>query len=82
MPQWDIASHTLNFTQDANGIVHTYSWGNTGNSHGWNYDRPEDIVGAFDALHKGYAKKVGDSSLDPYIQEAFNLFNNTLSVVT
>ena len=76
MPGWDPLSHTFIFTIDPKGIVHTFSWGNTGNSHGWNQDRPEDVVAAFQAIDDGYAKYEGNNSLDPFIQQAFDSLKN------
>lgn len=73
--QYDPLSHTFIFTTNPDGsVAHTYSWGNTANPEGWNEDQPEDIAAANEALKLGgnYLNKVGDSSLDPYVNQAFN----------
>jgi RHS repeat-associated protein len=69
-------SHTFVFTTNPDGSVrHTFSWGNSNNLRGWNLDQPEDTSAANDALQIDYARKVGDQSLDPFVQQSFNLLN-------
>jgi hypothetical protein len=75
MPGWDPPSHTFTFTQDSKGVVQTYSWGNSANPHGWNRNQAEDLVAAFDAIDKGYAQHVADSSLDKYVDKAYDELN-------
>ncbi len=60
-------------------ITHTYSWGNEYDDQGrglWFRDRPEDISSAQDALGTGLAERVGDSSMDPFVQAAFEDFTS------
>jgi RHS repeat-associated protein len=68
-------SHTFIFTTNPDGTLkHTYSWGNTADPTGWNEpDRPEDVAAAKRALELGgnYLNKIGDSSLDKYMEDAF-----------
>ena len=69
-------SHTFTFTTNPDGsIKHTYSWGNTANTKGWNIDQPEDIAAAKEALAKKYQQNEGDSNLDPFVDQAFNNLN-------
>ncbi len=76
LPNWDPISHTFTVTTDDDGSVsHTYSWGNSANWKGWNKDQPEDIAAANQALREGKAQRVGDSTLDPYIQRSFDVLN-------
>ena len=69
-------SHTFTFTTNPDGTVkHTYSWGNTANTHGGNLDQPEDIAAANDALKNGSGWKEGEKDLDPFVEKAFNELN-------
>jgi len=73
----DPFSHTFVVTTNPDGTVeHTYSWGNAANPEGWNLDQPLDIEAAQDALRTGNAETIGDATLDPYVQQAFDYFNN------
>jgi RHS repeat-associated protein len=66
-------SHTFTFTTSQNGTLkHTYSWGNTNNTHGWNLDQPEDIAAANEALKNGHYWNEGGSQLDPFVDKAFH----------
>ena len=76
LPRADPLSHTFIFTANPNGgNMRTYSWGNNANKRGWNADQPEDKSAAFDALQLGFAEHLGDSSLDPFVGQAFNNLN-------
>ena len=76
LPPLDPLSHTFTFTTGANGAVNnTYSWGNSANTHGWNYNQPEDMSAASEALGNGDATKIGNSSFDPFVNQAFNDLN-------
>ena len=69
-------SHTFVATTYPDGsVAHTYSWGNDANLQGWNLDQPLDIAAAQDALLSGVAERVGDASLDPHVQQAFDYYN-------
>jgi uncharacterized protein RhaS with RHS repeats len=66
-------SHTFTFTTNPDGTIkHTYSWGNTANTKGWNKDQPEDIAAAKEALKNGYNWNEGGKDLDPFVDQAFN----------
>jgi hypothetical protein len=76
-------SHTFIVTTDAKGNVeHTYSWGNTPDEKNkdvkgkWYKDESEDTAAAQDALKNGQAEKVGDESLDPFVDQAFDAHAN------
>ena len=74
--QWNPLTHTFTAVTNPDGsIAHTYSWGNDANLKGWNIDQPLDIKTAREALANGKAQKVGDSSLDPFVQKAFDQLN-------
>jgi RHS repeat-associated protein len=70
-------THTYDFTTKPDGTVeHTYSWGNKANTQGWNKDQPEDIAAATQALEQNrWLRKVGDETLEPYLEDAFNELN-------
>jgi RHS repeat-associated protein len=69
-------SHGFIFTTDPDGsVAHTYSWGNTDNTHGWSIDQPEDIAAAKEALRTGSAEHRGGAMFDKYVAEAFNEMN-------
>lgn len=79
-----IVSHTFIMTT-SRGQIHTYSWGNTadGATVGrWFKDSKEDHTAAVeaysvkDALRWAVASHEGDSSLDPYIEKAFQMHAN------
>jgi RHS repeat-associated protein len=75
---FNIGTHSFTFTTNPDGsIAHTYSWGNTGNDRGWHIDRTVDRNAAEQAmtLPRFLQNKVGDSTLDPYIQKAFDQLN-------
>lgn len=77
LPWWDPISHTFTFSTNPDGsIANTYSWGNSANPTGWNLNQPEDLTAARQALQNGDAQQVGDSSMDPFFQQAFNQLNN------
>jgi len=77
LPWWDPLSHTFTFSTNPDGsIANTYSWGNSANPTGWNLNQPEDLAAARQALQNGDAQQVGDSSMDPFFQQAFNQLNN------
>jgi hypothetical protein len=56
-------------------VAHTYSWGNTANTRGWNKDQPEDVSAAKQALAEGTAWWRGDATLDPFIDLEFDRLN-------
>lgn len=67
-------THTFVFTTKfENGVEkvdHTYSWGNDGKS--WTVpDQKNDLTAAQKALDGGLSKMIGDSSLDPYVAQAY-----------
>ena len=74
-------SHEFNAETDANGkVTGTQSWGNNFNPQKdpydpsfWYPDQREDIKAAQRAINTGLADKVGDSSLDPYMRQAFDM---------
>jgi RHS repeat-associated protein len=69
----DIVTHTFVVTTNPDGSVkNTYSWGNNANLRGWSQNQPEDLAAAKDAIDNGLGQLVGDASLDPYINSAFN----------
>jgi RHS repeat-associated protein len=77
LPWWVLISHTFTFSTNPDGsIAATYSWGNSANPNGWNFDQPEDIAAAMQALQNGDAQQVGDSNMDPSYQQAFDQLNN------
>ena len=70
-------SHSFIFTTNPDGTIsHTYSWGNSANTHGWNEDQPEDINAANQAIRDNATEWRGDSDLDPYIDQAFHEKDN------
>ena len=73
-------SHTFIFTTDESGEVdHTYSWGNTANTHGWNIDQPEDLKAAYLALwaHRNayQLNQLGGDDFNQYVAQAFTNLN-------
>jgi RHS repeat-associated protein len=75
---FNIGTHSFTFTTNPDGsIAHTYSWGNTGNDRGWHMDHSVDRKAAEQAMTLPcfLQNKVGDSTLDPYIQKAFDQLN-------
>jgi hypothetical protein len=69
-------AHTFTFTTNPDGTIkHTYSWGNTANTKGWNKDQPEDIAAAKEALKNGDNWNEGGKDLDPFVDQAFNELN-------
>lgn len=57
----------------------SYSWGNIydSNKRGlWSKDRPEDLTAAREGLDKNIATKIGDSHLDPFINQSYNELSN------
>ena len=71
-------THTFVVVTDKNGnIEHTYSWGNDPDAKNknvkgkWYKDESEDWAAAKEALKNDLAEKVGDTTLDPYIEKAF-----------
>ena len=77
-PRWMFPTHTFVFTTNPDGtIAHTYSWGSDPNPRGWNIDAQQlEIDTAQDALANGWAERVGDSSLDPYVRVAADGLNH------
>ncbi|EAA9735963.1 hypothetical protein ACSRC5_14860 [Salmonella enterica] len=74
----DFITHTflMNKAKSANwNNVHAYSWGNGGNTKGWNKDQPEDISAAEAALYFGEAERVDGIDDDSCIQAAFDALN-------
>jgi len=78
LPSTAWISHTFIVTTDSKGnIEHTYSWGNdpdpkNSNIEGkWFADESEDVAAAEEALKSGKVRRVGDDSLDPFVDEAF-----------
>jgi RHS repeat-associated protein len=73
-------THTFIFTTNPDGtLANTYSWGNTANNTGWNQDQSEDRDAANQALGTDsgfYLNRVGDGSLDPFIDLAFSILSN------
>jgi RHS repeat-associated protein len=69
---FNVVSHTYILTTHPDGSVNnTYSWGNSANIHGWNLNQPEDIKAGKEALDEGDAIRVGDASLDVFVDVAF-----------
>jgi RHS repeat-associated protein len=74
--RWNPVTHTFTLVTNPDGsIAHTYSWGNDANLKGWNIDQPLDMKTGREALDNGKAEKVGDKSLDPFVQKAFDEMN-------
>lgn len=73
---FNIFSHTFTYTTNPDGtLAHTYSWGNKSGEMEWHKDEPEDIKAAQEAIASGYyGWHGGDSTLDPYIQQAWEEF--------
>ena len=73
----DPLSHTFVFTTTPDGsLAHTYSWGNTANTRGWNIDQREDIDAASKAIKQSNRlNKIGDRSLDPFVHDAYQEMN-------
>jgi RHS repeat-associated protein len=75
-------SHTYIAVTDDNGkVIHTYSWGNRYEGDGnpffsngkWVPDDPiNDIPAAREALDRGWAIKIDDGDLDPFVQQAYD----------
>jgi hypothetical protein len=75
-------THEFTGALDKNGDLHTYSWGNEpqtrSNPSRWFKDHPDDITAAGEALVKGglvLGPLVGDESLNPYINEAYEMLH-------
>ena len=71
-------SHTFIFTTNPDGTLkHTYSWGTDQNLRGWTPDYGPDKEAARQALKNGgnYLNKIGDSSLDDFMDSAFEEMN-------
>ena len=65
-------SHSYVFTTNPDGtLAHTYSWGNTANTRGWNKDQDEDIAAANEAIRDKATEHRGDAELDPFVEMAF-----------
>ncbi len=62
-------------TTNPDGSISTYSWGNEANEHGWNKNQAKDMTAAKQALKDQTAKYLDDSSLDRYIEKAFDELN-------
>ena len=86
-PAWqgkEFPTHEYIFTVDKDGNIHTYSWGNDMKDKNcpthWYPDRTADIDAAKEALKRsriaGGPTQQGDDSLDPYIDEAFNMLRD------
>jgi hypothetical protein len=72
----DPLSHTFIFTSNPDGSnMKTYSWGNNRDTEGWNYNQSEDLQAARNALQQNEAEHLANSSLDPYVAQAFNDLN-------
>lgn len=75
-----ILTHSFIFTTNPNGnLNNTYSWGNSANPRGWNLNQSEDQAAANAALASNsgfYLNRVGDSSLDPFVDLAYYLLLN------
>lgn len=75
-------THTFIYTTKTDGSLNnTYSWGNATDSNGnglWFKNRPEDRTAANEAINNPSIRgpMVGDASLDPYIDVAFNALQN------
>lgn len=67
-------SHTFYAVQHADESIETYGWGSEfENKNGiWSRNLPQDIKAATEAINKDKAWKKGDSSLDPFIEQAYN----------
>jgi RHS repeat-associated protein len=77
-PRWNPVTHTFVATTNANGTLsHTYSWGNSANTRGWNIDQSLDRKTARQALSGNLAERVGSAKLDPFVAQAFNLINKS-----
>lgn len=69
-------THTFVVVTNKDGSVRaTYSWGNDQNLTGWTKNAPIDIAAAREALAQGKAERVGDASLDPYVESTFQSLN-------
>lgn len=74
--RWDPITHTfVAITNPDGSLAHTYSWGNSANTRGWNIDQALDRKTARQALSEKIAEKVGSSKLDHYVAQAFGLIN-------
>ncbi len=76
-PHEDLLVHTYVAITDSSGkVIHTYSWGNTGDKmKGWYSDVDKTVAQA--SIDKGFALHVGGISLDPYVINAYeNVFKN------
>jgi RHS repeat-associated protein len=61
------------------GVLHTYSWGNTPDQftkNSWNKDKPEDLTAAYEALSKGLVTQVGGDDLDRFVAQAYEALRN------
>jgi hypothetical protein len=68
------ATHTFIFITDENGnVTGTFSWGNSADPHGWNFNQIEDIEAAEGALRRGRARWTGDRDFDNCINRAFDV---------
>jgi len=71
----DPIAHEFSFTRNPDGTVKdTYSWGNTFDDRRngiWHKNMPEDRKAAKEGLRNGTAVRVGDDSLDPYVEKAY-----------
>ncbi len=68
-------SHTFYAVQHQDGTIETYGWGSEfdANNNGlWSKNLPQDIKAATEAINNGEAWLKGDSSLDPFIEQAYN----------
>ncbi len=74
-------AHEFSFTTNPDGTVeHTYGWGNSYRRESifsprktgdWRKDHPDDMKAAQEGLKNGTAVKIGDESMDPYVDKAF-----------
>ena len=72
-------THTFIVTTDEKGnIEHTYSWRTPDKSAigKWEKDFGDDVTAAKEALAKGMYERVGDDTLDSYIDKAYDKHNN------
>ncbi len=75
-----VGTHSFIFTTQPNGSLgNTYSWGNSANPRGWNVNQSEDRAAANAALASNsqfYLNRIGDSSLDPFVDMAYYVLLN------
>lgn len=68
-----VVQHTYIFVVSPEGVIHTFSWGNSADKKGWNFDQPEDLAAAIESLRTGKnLEEAGDDSLDEFIFKRFN----------